>query len=781
MSSPAQGVTLCFLVSVLLAIILPFPAAAQIPIGYPPIYTWGGRIPPKGLLSPAWEGIAIDEGDILVDAFEYWESPLEHGWQLLESPYVTYGFGMGFVGVFATVLDLQQGTRVLDVRRPASVFLLSTLNQGESIRRPLVTPPSAMHLEGQAWVSLAENPVLSLDFRAPLGTQDRDIFDMTVTGKGGGRKVVLRLISMEPPSEAGEGAEMHTASGMYRIVPLVSVAGEGLLEVKVYLGRGFLDGLWHDIRIDCPETVEDAVEGEGLDPGEWCMDWADAIVVSGRMMFRLDNILFRRPEYMHQGMRMQYPNLFETGPLYAEIFEPYRYLFIADYKAEPFTVYDVQGRPAEVSEICDLMLNPANFIFVEDPNDPNDPVVRYWTDLGADPNLFGVDADPAISDILDRDFTVDLNLPIFADPNLRLQASGPGPVAQSIIDQGTLGWNATVIRGYCAVDIMSLVNPLAIYPYDGMPTYLPEYYDPIRVAETYGKPFYRPDLVFILESALWNAGVTVWPMIAYFDYTPMDYEDLVLDMEVTDGVHSDRCTVFIAVVDYRVENYPPVAQLPFEEQVFYTGEKGEYQVNFIDPDCFIFSLAEPAVPTHTPGFPVSASYRTDMEGFVWGGTISGLLPPFIPWYMPWPTFIDPSTGLISFVPKKEAVHDVVINCTDARGAVGFANFSIFVLDRGTGSNHSPVILESPSRPLVVRAGEEIVLTAPDIRVEHPDGDQVYASCNIGALSRAPDGSFLWKFQSFFPGTYQVEIKFYDIRGGYDQAACIVEVKPWWSY
>ncbi|MGA1843626.1 MAG: hypothetical protein ACMUIS_03580 [bacterium] len=777
MSARIQGFILCFLVSLLLAIILPFFAAAQIPIGYPPIFTWQGRIAAKGLPSPAWEGIAIREGDILVDAFEYWESPLEQGWQFLESPYATYGFGMGFASVFSTALDLQQGNRVLDVQRPASIFLLSTFYQGESIRRPLVTPPSAMHLQGAAWISLDENPVLSFDFRAPLGIEDRDFFDLTVTGEGCGRKVVLRLISMEPPSRAGEGIEMHTASGMYRIVPTASVLREDLLEVKVYLGRGFLDGSWHTIHIDCADAVQKAVEGWVHDG---CMDRADSIVVSGRMMFRLDNILFRRPEYMHQGMGMQYPNLFEMGPLYAQIFEPYRYLFIADYKAEPFTVYDVDGRPAEVAEICDLMLNPGNFIFVEDPNDPNDPVVRYWTDLGADPDLFGTDPDPAVSDILDRDFIVDLNLPIFADPNLRLQASGPGCVAQSIIDQGTLGWNAIAMRGHIPIDCMGPVNPLAIYPYDGMPTYLPEYYAAVDAIRTYGKPFYRPDLVFILEGALWNAGMTVWPMIASFDYTPMDYEDLVLDIEVTDGVHSDRCTFFITVVDYRVENYRPVAQLPIQDQVFYTGEKGEYLVNFIDPDCFVFSLAEPAASTHTPGFPVSGSYRTDMDGILWNGTITGLSP--YTWYMPWwPTFIEPCTGLISFIPKKEAVHDVVITCTDPRGGVGFADFSIFVLDKGTGSNHSPVILESPSRPLAIRVGEELVLTAPDIRVEHPDGDEVYAFCNIGALSRAPDGSFVWKFQSYFPGTYLVEIVFYDIRGGYDQAEFIVEVKPWWSY
>jgi hypothetical protein len=150
----------------------------------------------------------------------------------------------------------------------------------------------------------------------------------------------------------------------------------------------------------------------------------------------------------------------------------------------------------------------------------------------------------------------------------------------------------------------------------------------------------------------------------------------------------------------------------------------------------------------------------------------------MPW---WPTFIDPFSGLISFVPKKEVVHDVTVTCTDTRGGTGSGFFCIFVLSKGTWLNHPPIILGRPNRPLVVRAGEDLVLGAPDIRVEDPDEDPVYASCNIGTVGCAPDGSFFWKFRSDFPGTYLVEIVFYDIRGGFDQMQFLLDVKPWWSY
>jgi len=83
--------------------------------------------------------------------------------------------------------------------------------------------------------------------------------------------------------------------------------------------------------------------------------------------------------------------------------------------------------------------------------------------------------------------------------------------------------------------------------------------------------------------------------------------------------------------------------------------------------------------------------------------------------------------------------------------------------------------------MVVKAGEEVILTAPDIKIVDPDGDEVYASCNIGAVGRTADGGFMWTFQSNFPGVYRVEIIFYDIRGGYVIVRNTLVVKPWWSY
>jgi hypothetical protein len=745
-------------------------AMAQVGFGFPPLWNFPS-FSSQPLQVPTWEDPFKGEGDILVDNFEYWDSPYNHGWRQNEPAYPTYGFGMGYATIFNTVLDLQEGSRVLDVYRPASVFLLGTPYEKHAIIYSLFTPPSAANTDGATGIDMEKNGTISFDFRAPMGIEPWDIFEMDVIGETvGGDSVTVRIVPLQPAAGACLGTPVNTTAGMYGSSAVVTGYNEaGQLAVTVSVGRGLLDGSWHSVWVDVADAVEKAVDAfddiATADKADWQIETALAVLVSGQM-FRLDNLMFRADaghEYIQD-----YPDLFEMGPLYAQMFEPYRYLFVADYEVAEDAI-----------KLTDLLLDATNFLYVDDPNDPNDPVVKYWTDLGADPNKFGIEADPNISDILDRDFVVDLNLPIFADPNLRLTASGPGSAAKTIINSGTLGWNATV-NGYGANGIQAfLLQPLPAYPYDGMPTYLPAKYDAIEITKLTGKPFFRPDYVFILESAMWNAGMTVWPMIAALDYTPMYFEDLIVTIEVTNGVHSDVRTFPISVINYPMENYPPVVQLNIDDQIFYVGTVGEYLVNFIDPDCFVFSMAQPAATTHTPGFPISASYRTDMEGLTWGVTINGL-PNYQ--YGPWiEQIVAPCSGLISWVPKFEGAYDTIITCADARGGTAFGNVTIFAVNQGTWLNHPPIILSRPTQPVVIKAGEEFILHHPTLNVEDPDGDEIYASCNIGSCGRAPEGQFTWKFQSNFPGSYMVEIVFYDIRGGYAVMEFFLDVKPWWTY
>jgi hypothetical protein len=626
------------------------------------------------------------------------------------------------------------------VYRPASIFLIGTQYEKHRILYSLFTPPSADEPDGEAGIDMATNDTISFDFRAPLGI---DPFDLPI----------------EPP--AGSGIGGNSADTMYGIGATVTASDDGeFLAITVLIGRGLLDGSWHAVWVDLGDAIASALDDANLDANDWGMETATAVLAGGQM-FRMDNLMFRGDPAGHE--LIQYPDMFEMGPLYAQLFEPYRYLFIADY--------ELGDGDTDCEYIFDLMLDVDNFI--TDPNEIED----YWRALGADANDFGERPDTAISAILDRDFTVDPTLPIFADDALRIDANGPGDSAQCIIDAGTLGWNST-IGGYGANGVQSfLLQPLPIFPYDGMPTYMPTHWNSIGVVETYGKPYFNPTLVFFLESALWNAGVQVWPNVAAMDFTPQYFEDLILTIEVTNGVHSDVRTFPISVVNYPVENYPPVLQLNIEDQIFYVGEVGEYLVNFIDPDCFIFSMSPAPATTHTPA--IAGSFRTDMDGLIWGLTINGL-PNYQ--YGPWiEQIINPSSGLISWVPKFEGAYDTIISCADARGGTAFGEITIFSVNRGTWLNHPPIILSQPTEPVVIKAGEEFILHTPNFAVEDPDGDQIYASCNIGTCGRGPSGDFIWKFQSNFPGSYLVEIIFYDIRGGYAILNFFLDVKPWWTY
>jgi hypothetical protein len=580
---------------------------------------------------------------------------------------------------------------------------------------------------------------------------------------------------------------------MYGMAAAVTGLAPGQIQINVAIGRGLLDGSWHAVWVDLLEAVEAAILGYNaendpdLDLAEWQIAAATGVVVSGQM-FRMDNLFFRFcPDPGHA--LLDYPDLFDMGPLYAQLFEPYKYLFMADYGGASIAAHDAEGHLNEAEHITDLMLNPANFLFVVDPNDPNDAVVKYWTDLGADPNLFG-EPDPGLDDVFGtgRNFVVDLSLPIFAGPELRWQIDPntgdpvPGEALLNILAGGTLGFNLTVNSyGANAIQTVGALNPLPINPFDGIPTYIPAYYAAIDCIKTFGKPFYFPSSVFVLEGALWNAGVPLWPMIAALDFTPYHFEDLILTIEVTNGVHSDVRTFPLSVVNYPVENYPPVLQLDIDDQLFYVGEVGEYIVNFIDPDCFIFSTAAeqgltPAT-THTPAY--LGSFRQDMEGLTWNVTINGLPNyQFGPWIN---QIIQPCSGLISWVPQFEGAYDTIVTCTDAYGATGFGEITIFAVNRGTWLNHPPIILGGPTQPVVMNAGEEFILHSPNFSVEDPDGDAIYASCNIGTCGRGPNGDFIWKFQSNFPGSYVVEIVFYDIRGGYAIMEFFLDVKPWWSY
>jgi len=727
------------------------------------------------------------EGDILIDNFEYWDSPYNHGWRQIEPPYPVYGYAVGYTTIFKTISDLQEGSRVLDVYRPPSVFLLGTSYEKHGIFYDLYTPLVPDVRSEVDYIDLVDYPIVSFKFRAPLGIDPWDIFEFEVSAlTNKDCEVIIRIKPVQSPSGTRDIGGSTFNMGDYQASIVNVDLPEGPMIIEVNIGRNYLDGSWHVVWLDLREVVHKAfnryedIFGK-LTESDWEIVKADRIKIIGQM-FRVDDIIFRQEDFR----RIDQPDMFEPGPRYAQLFEPYRYLFMSDYEAQ-----------GNILMVSDFLLEPENFI--TDPNTIRD----IWISdlLSLDPNYHAIDPahsqydpnytnrwtpgsphfrvpDPVAESYLGDGFFIDCTLPVFADPNLRVG----GKRSHELQNHGTLGWNVTA-GGHRGIQTI-MIQPLPIDPYDGMPTYLPSYYRTTKVINVYGKPHYGPEQCLSLESALWNAGVRLWPNIAYIDYEPQVFEDLIITIKVTNGMRSDVRTIPISVVNYPVDNYPPITQLHISKRIFYIGEKNEYAIRFLDPDCFIFSLAQfkgrlPST-SHLPMLPGN-QIRRDQDNLTYSMTLHGL-PSYQ--YGPWmEKIIDPHSSLISFVPQFEGIFDAVVTCTDNLGTYAFGEFTIYTTDPhgGIWLNHPPLGLGNPTRPLIIKAGESVLITAPDLKVYDIDGDELYASCNIGSVGRTSDGGFLWTFQTNSPGTYDVEIIFYDIRGGYLLRRYTVIVEPWWYF
>ncbi|MGA1789964.1 MAG: hypothetical protein ACMUIM_00640 [bacterium] len=79
MSRSMKGLTVCLCVSVFLSLICPI-ATAQISNGFPPLWDYCSF---RTEVYPPYQSSQFEwsNGDIIVDNFEYWDSPKNHGWE----------------------------------------------------------------------------------------------------------------------------------------------------------------------------------------------------------------------------------------------------------------------------------------------------------------------------------------------------------------------------------------------------------------------------------------------------------------------------------------------------------------------------------------------------------------------------------------------------------------------------------------------------------------------------------------------------------------------------
>jgi len=718
---------------------------------------------------------------IVIDNFEYWDSPYNHGWIQLEPAYPVYGYGQGYATIFNTIVDFQLGSRVLDVYCAPSVFLIGGSGQyaKHTVTLDVTNKVAALAATNPAisTKTLTSYPILTFDYRASMAIESWETFTFSVvvgtqptscgqaptcTGVPSNTLVIV-VRPIEPPYN------MQCTNCDY----IAYFADQTMSVIYVDIGRGYLDGSWHTVWLNLMDVLSMAYQGAGVTTAP-PQDTIYTIGASGQA-WRMDNIVFRSPQVL-----LGQPYLFKIGPRYGQLFQPERFLFVANDPLGLASLLFID--PNGMAPGTATYTAPA---LITDPT----AIAAYWTGLGANPDYFytpgdpntqgldtngdgAPDVDPNVANALGRNLLVDPTLPVIGDLTLANQLS-------AALQNKSLVWNATVGSiGQNATQFFQ-VSPLPINPYDGMPTYLPVYDRSGNFTLQFGKSYLGPQYVTVLEAVLWNLGVTVWPNVAYIDYTPQVFEDLIMTMEVSNGVSSDMETFPLAVVNYPVENHPPYIE-DTDDRIFRVDQANYYAVGATDPDCFIFSFpvgTQQAANSHPTLF--SGQYRTDMDELTWSLTLNGQ-PSYQ--YGPWnEVTIDAHNGLVSFTPKFEGVLDAMLFTQDARGGTSARGFSIFAVQPGTWLNHPPIILSDFEHPIIGTAGEELILTSPTINIQDPDGDKVYYATTLGSIGLSCGQQVIWKFQTNFPGYYQGEIVAYDIRGGYAIVSMDVEIKPWWSF
>ncbi|MEW6381727.1 MAG: hypothetical protein AB1611_19285 [bacterium] len=668
-------------------------------------------------------------GDILLDNFEYWDSPLNHGWQLGEPAYPVYGGSAGY-GTVNGVVDFQEGSRVLDVYRPASIFLPFS-----SQYMPYTITKAAVYPNGNSLVPIsADNADLSFKIRAPLAIENFDTFSFVVigttektylTGQNAGANHAFQLVLF--PREALNGSGR---TGIDSLDPN-SVNLEVNPAIWVYLGRQFQDGTWHAVNIDIRQAVFKAT-GENLKE-------ITAIQVRGNQ-YRLDDIIFfKKSPYKNRA-----PYLFRIGPLYALLFDQ-----TGQYSSRLIF--------AEDPDLGTWCLDPNGKALCYDK--PRDPVTRVPTMMDVPSDVFTNYKDENLLYAIDSEGNRRFVNGRKGDAlSFRLTVGGPGaqgveaPYLYSripLIYQDPATGNAIPIPNYAQY----------LRTYFGI-TAIPKWNVPITQWIS-GEEHFRN-----LQYALINSGFSYLPNVIVLRMQGQVLEELIVTCEVSDGRLSDVETFPVSVVNYPVTNNPPkIEQL--SDQCFEVGQVPSQR------DIIMGGLSMSDDQVITNVYTITATDSDPGDILTYSATLNGL-PSYQ--YGPWmESIIDPFRGVIAFTPQFEGSFQCVVTVRDSRGMAAVSSFNLFCINRGTWLNHPPIVVEQIQSPQQCRAGE--LFTLSELKMFDPDDQKIFYSCNIGAVSN--DGVFT--IQTQYPGQYLVQITGYDSLGGCVTQQFLLDVTPWWSY
>jgi hypothetical protein len=695
---------------------------------------------------------------VLIDNFEYWETPLNQGWHAHEPAfpggYPVWGMNIG-PGQLATVLDFQEGSRVLEVFYPSNVLV------------PNMQKYMASYLIGTTLP--VEYSVLGLKMRAPVAIENFDQYEIIAVCNGG---LVEVHLTTKASGDCGANCPVAvpeaTAKMNTGLVPFNPAASPVLIEVNI--GREASDGSWHMIRVDLAQVFANL---------GGTFETLTGIVLRGNQ-FRCDDIKVLTAAGNARIAKDLY--LFHINHIFTQIFDPVgfrRYVFASDPVADAILPAGGNfGNTQVMAMATGQTLAGVNYSFWEATAMPAiagvDPAMSDTAYAAAVAAYEATLTDITLKDVRRAaiqagggditiglgaggvDITVDarlvypLDVPMLIDP---VMAEGP------VTSDGGFNMLSFVASIGGAHELGTGANISAPVPTTEPLPYYPLY----KVASTTsGNPYLTSQEIQTVAMSLYYGGYDAWPTVSIIAVPPQQVmENMVVTVVCSDGISEDIESFMVETVNYPVTNHPPVIE-DIDDQIFYVDSGPQaYQINATDADSFTFSSA--------------VQFSNDIEQLIYTAYLEGYAS-----YMYGPyteSLINQKTGLISFDPISEGAYQMIVTVRDPKGAEAYGAFTIFCVNDSGWLNHPPVLLRDWEHPMIGRQGDELVLDFSG--VVDPDGEPLYFSCNIGSIGYV-NGVAVWTFQTEFPGTYMVEIVAYDTSGGYLVIPQEVIITPYWS-
>jgi hypothetical protein len=263
---------------------------------------------------------------LVFDDFEYWSSPHNFNWHTSDPQFPIYGYGIGY-GAMRTVLDLQEGSRVLSVSynpsifnnlEPYTIFNFDTINPqtGDYIKKKIIS--------FKIWNEFAIEYFQTFRFSIMIKTKND-------------KNIRLTYIPRDDLS--------------FRLTED---------QIIIPLGREYMDGTWHLVVRNMEEDLQDAMPDEEIDK-------IVGLVIQG-CRFKLDDIHF------HDDMDFlenHPPELWRIGPQYATLFNPFSFIIAARDPDGDFLEFN-----ASIGGYGANGIGPTNFVYrlPSDPNDPNSAI-----------------------------------------------------------------------------------------------------------------------------------------------------------------------------------------------------------------------------------------------------------------------------------------------------------------------------------------------------------------------------------------------------------------------